>query len=405
MGTETGIRRLASRPAVLVLADGTVFRGAAFGARCVRTGEVCFNTSMTGYQEILTDPSYAGQIVAMTYTQIGNVGVNATDDESSTPWLSGFIVRELFEEPSSWRSEASLDTWLADAGIPGLSDIDTRALVRRIRDHGFQNAVLSTDPDQQNIDDLIDQARTAPDLAEIDLVEAVTCKAPYEWTEGTWPGVVGQLPGLQTPESALRVVAYDFGVKRNILRLLADHGFVVTVVPAGTSAAEVDAIGPDAVFLSNGPGDPAAIAGVPETIRELVDRYPTFGICLGHQILGRALGGTTKKLKFGHHGGNQPGKDLHTGQVAICAENHGYAVDADSLRAAGEPVEITHVNLNDQTVEGIAHQTRPVFSVQYHPEASPGPHDADYFFGRFRRMVERHKAGDAVTGASIAQEG
>jgi carbamoyl-phosphate synthase small subunit len=405
MGTETGIRRLASRPAVLVLADGTVFRGAAFGAKCVRTGEVCFNTSMTGYQEILTDPSYAGQMVVMTYTQIGNVGVNPTDDESGQPWLSAFIVRELFEEPSNWRSQASLDTWLAERGIPGLSDIDTRALVRRIRDHGFQNAALSTDPEQQDVDALLAAAREAPDLSEVDLVGTVTCEAPYEWSEGTWPGVVGQVPSATTPEQRLKVVAFDFGVKRNILRLLADHGFDVTVVPATTSAAAVDALGPDAVFLSNGPGDPAAVTGVPETVRELVDRYPTFGICLGHQILGRALGGTTAKLKFGHHGGNQPGKDLHSGQVAICAENHGYAVDAESLRAAGEPVEVTHVNLNDQTVEGIAHLERPVFSVQYHPEASPGPHDASYFFTRFRRMVELHKAGEPVTGASVAQEG
>jgi len=405
MGTENGIRRLASRPAVLVLADGTVFRGASFGAKCVRIGEVCFNTSMTGYQEILTDPSYAGQIVVMTYTQIGNVGVNATDDESPQPWLSGFVVRELFDTPSNWRSEASLDTWLADQGIPGLAEIDTRALVRRIRDHGFQNAVLSTDPEQQNIDALLDSARNAPDLGAVDLVGAVTCSRPYEWREGTWPGVEGQVPAAAPPDEKLHVVAYDFGVKRNILRQLVDHGFDVTVVPAGTSAADVDGIRPDAVFLSNGPGDPAAVEGVPETVRELVERYPTFGICLGHQILGRALGGTTTKLKFGHHGGNQPGKDMHTGQVAICAENHGYAVDAESLRAAGEPVEITHINLNDQTVEGIAHLERPVFSVQYHPEASPGPHDASYFFARFRRMVERHKAGENVTGASIAQEG
>jgi len=405
MGTSTGILRLASRPAVLVLADGTVFHGASFGARCVRTGEVCFNTSMTGYQEILTDPSYAGQIVVMTYTQIGNVGVNAMDDESNLPWLSGFVVRELCEAPSSWRAEASLDSWLADHGTPGLADIDTRALVRRIRDHGFQNAAMSTDPEQQNIDALVEAARSAPDLGEVDLVGAVTCARPYPWSEGSWPGVEGQLLAAEIPATKLHVVAYDFGVKRNILRQLVDHGFDVTVVPAGTSAEDVDTIDPDAVFLSNGPGDPAAVAGVPETVRELVERYPTFGICLGHQILGRALGGKTTKLKFGHHGGNQPGKDLHTGQVAICAENHGYAVDADSLRAAGEPVEITHVNLNDQTVEGIAHLERPVFSVQYHPEASPGPHDASYFFSRFRRMVEQHKAGKAVTGASIAREG
>mgnify|MGYP001819453886 CR=1 FL=1 len=248
-----------------------------------------------------------------------------------------------------------------------------------------------------------DQARNAPDLSEIDLVGAVTCSAPYQWTEGTWPGVGGQLPRAEVPDQKFRVVAFDFGVKRNILRLLADHGFDVTVVPAGTTAAEVDGIGPDAVFLSNGPGDPAAVEGAPETVRDLVDRYPTFGICLGHQILGRALGGSTKKLKFGHHGGNQPGKDLHTGRVAICAENHGYAVDADSLREAGEPVEITHVNLNDGTVEGLAHRERPLFSVQYHPEASPGPHDAAYFFDRFRQMAERVADGESVSGAEVAR--
>ena len=405
MGTETGMRRFANRPAILVLADGTVFRGTSFGAQCVRTGEVCFNTSLTGYQEILTDPSYAGQIVVMTCTQIGNVGINATDDESKSPWLSGFVVREQFETPSNWRSDGSLDTWLADQEIPGISEIDTRALVRHIRDHGFQNGVLSTDPAQQDVDVLTDAARDAPDLGTVDLVGAVTCKTPYEWNEGSWPGVEGQLPGDAIPDEQFHVVAFDFGIKRNILRCLVDHGFRVTVVPAGTSAAEVDGIGPDAVFLSNGPGDPASVVGAPATVRELVDRYPTFGICLGHQILGRALGGTTTKLKFGHHGGNQPGKDLHSGKVAICAENHGYAVDADSLRAAGEPVEITHINLNDQTVEGIAHLERPVFSVQYHPEASPGPHDAGYFFSRFRRMVERHKAGESVTGATIAREG
>ncbi len=404
MGTATGISLLARRPAVLVLADGTVFQGAAFGAECVRTGEVCFNTSLTGYQEILTDPSYAGQLVAMTCTQIGNVGVNAIDDESERPWLSGFIVRELFSEPSNWRSQAPLDSWLAEQGIPGLADIDTRALVRRIRDHGFQNAALSTDPARQDVDALLEAARGAPDLSDVDLVGAVTCEHPYEWTEGTWMGVEGQLPPAEVPEQRFRVAALDFGVKRNILRLLVDHGFDVTVLPASATPDEVAEVGPDAVFLSNGPGDPAVLTEVAANVRVLVDRYPTFGICLGHQILGHALGGTTKKLKFGHHGGNQPGQDLHTGKVAICAENHGYAVDAESLRDAGEPVEITHVNLNDGTVEGLAHLERPVFSVQYHPEASPGPHDAAYFFARFRRMVEAVAAGESVTGASIAQE-
>ncbi|MDJ0869274.1 MAG: glutamine-hydrolyzing carbamoyl-phosphate synthase small subunit [Myxococcota bacterium] len=391
-------------PAVLALADGTVYRGAGFGAECVASGEVCFNTSMTGYQEIVTDPSYAGQIVAMTYTQIGNVGTNREDDESVRPFLSAFVVKELFERPSNWRAQRTLDESLRDAGVPGLAGIDTRALVRRIRDHGFQVGVLSTDPGQQDADALVEQARGTAGLDGRDLVAEVTCDAPYEWREGLWDGIGGQLPRRERPEPRLRVVAYDFGVKRNILRLLVEHGFDVTVVPATTPAAETLALEPDALFLSNGPGDPDAVQGVRPIVRELVDRLPTFGICLGHQILGLSLGGSTSKLKFGHHGGNQPGQDLATKKVAICAENHGYAVEAESLRAAGEPVEITHRNLNDQTVEGLAHATRPLFSVQYHPEASPGPHDAAYLFGRFRDMVLRHKNGEAVSGVAIAQE-
>jgi carbamoyl-phosphate synthase small subunit len=391
------------RPASLVLADGTVYRGRAHGAVALRGGEVCFNTSLTGYQEILSDPSYAGQIVVMTYPQIGNVGTNGLDMESERPFLSGFVVKEFFDVPSSWRSEASLEAFLAEHGVPTLSAIDTRALVRRIRDGGFQNGVLSTDPAQQDEADLRARARALPSLDGRDLVAGVTCRAPYRWSEGTWGGVAGQLPRRPRPEPALRLVAYDFGIKQNILRLLVDHGFDVTVVPARTSAAEVRALRPQAVFLSNGPGDPAAVEGVRENVRALAGEYPMFGICLGHQILGLALGGTTRKLKFGHHGGNQPGQDLATRKVAICAENHGYAVEAESLRRAGEAVEITHVNLNDDTVEGLAHAARPLFSVQYHPEASPGPHDAGYFFGRFREMVTRHHAGEKVSGAAIAK--
>jgi carbamoyl-phosphate synthase small subunit len=392
------------KSARLVLADGTVYRGFSFGAEAVRSGEVVFNTSMTGYQEILTDPSYAGQIVTMTYTQIGNVGVNPADEESARPFLEGFVVKELCEFPSSWRSEGELGGYLREAGVPGLSGIDTRALVRRIRDHGAQVAVLSTDPTVQDEDELIARARRAPGLDGVDWVDAVSCREAYEWREGAWPGIQGQPPRPSRPTPTLRVVAYDFGVKRNILRLLVEHGFDVTVVPAKTTAAEALALEPDAIFLSNGPGDPEAVQGVRDTVRELSHAKPLFGICLGHQILGLALGGTTEKLKFGHHGGNQPGKDLATGKVAICAENHGYAVDAESLRTAGESVEITHVNLNDGTVEGLAHTERPVFSVQYHPEASPGPHDASFFFGRFRELVERHLAGEKVTGAQIARE-
>jgi carbamoyl-phosphate synthase small subunit len=366
---------------------------------------VCFNTSLTGYQEILTDPSYAGQIVTMTYPQIGNVGTNALDMESERPFLAGFVVKEFFDVPSSWRSERSLQTFLADQGVPAISGIDTRALVRRIRDHGFQSGVLSTDPAHQDERELLALARAVPPLDGRDLVAEVTCRAPHRWTEGLWAGVEGQVPRPPRPTPSYRLVAYDFGIKSNILRLLVEHGFDVTVVPARTTAAEVRALEPHAVFLSNGPGDPAAVEGVREPVRELAREYPVFGICLGHQILGLALGGTTRKLKFGHHGGNQPGQDLTTRQVAICAENHGYAVEAESLRRAGEPVEITHVNLNDDTVEGLAHAERPLFSVQYHPEASPGPHDAAYFFGRFREMVARHHAGERVSGAAIAKGG
>lgn len=396
---------LAPAPAALALADGTVYRGRAFGARTIESGEVVFNTSMMGYQEIATDPSYAGQIVAMTYTQIGNVGVNGMDDEARKPFLSGFVVKELFDVPSNYRSRGTLDGLLAAAGVPGLSGIDTRSLVRRIRDGGAQVGVLSTDPAVQDSAELIARARKAPGLDGHDWVARVTCDAAYVFDEGAWPGIDGQLHRAARPGTPLKIVAYDFGVKRNILRLLVEQGFEVTVVPATTPAADALAMNPDGIFLSNGPGDPAAVEGVQAIVRELVEHKPVFGICLGHQILGLALGGTTRKLKFGHHGGNQPGKDLATGKVAICAENHGYAVEAESLRAAGEAVEITHINLNDGTVEGLAHAARPLFSVQYHPEASPGPHDAAYFFSRFRQLVERTAAGEKVTGAEICRAG
>ena len=392
-------------PAALALADGTVYRGRAFGAKTVKSGEVVFNTSLTGYQEIATDPSYAGQIVTMTYTQIGNVGVNVMDDESRKPFLSGFVVKELFDAPSNYRAEGDFDAKLAEAGIPGIAGIDTRALVRRIRDGGAQVGVLSTDPEVQGTDALVELARQAPGLDGVDWVANVTTPTKYDFDEGIWAGVDGQLPRPERPGQKLKVVAYDFGVKKNILRLLVEQGFDVTVVPATTPASEALAMNPDGIFLSNGPGDPEAVEGVQPIVRELVQQKPVFGICLGHQILGLALGGKTRKLKFGHHGGNQPGKDLATGRVAICAENHGYAVEAESLRAAGEPVAITHVNLNDETVEGIAHETKPLFSVQYHPEASPGPHDAQYFFTRFREMVERSAAGESVTGAQICGAG
>ncbi len=389
-------------PARLVLADGTSYRGSAFGARTVGVGEVCFNTSLMGYQEILTDPSYAGQIVVMTYTQIGNVGVNREDDESERPRLEGFVAKEVFEQASNWRSQESLPAFLERTGVPGIAGIDTRALVRRIREGGAQIGVLSTDAAQQDEAELLRRARGAAPLDGRDLAAEVTCAAPYDWTQGRWRGIEGQVPRPARPEPSYRLVAYDFGIKRSIVRRLVEQGFDVTVVPATTTAAQALSHRPDGIFLSNGPGDPAAVAGIREHVRTLAQSLPIFGICLGHQILGLALGGKTVKLKFGHHGGNQPGQDLATKKVAICAENHGYAVDAPSLAAAGEPVEITHVNLNDGTVEGLAHRTRPIFSVQYHPEASPGPHDAVYFFSRFREMVRRHKAGEKVTGAQIA---
>lgn len=390
-------------PALLALADGTVYRGTGFGARGIGIGEVCFNTSITGYQEILTDPSYAGQIVTMTYTQIGNVGVNREDEEAARPFLSGFVVKEVFDAPSNWRAQESLGNYLKRHGVVGISNLDTRALVRRIRDLGFQMGVISTDPTQQDAAQLVKLAKEAPSLDGRDLAATVTCAKPYVWSEGRWPGIDGQLPRASAATQRLKVVAYDYGVKRNILRLLHDHGFDVTVVPAHTPAKDALALKPDAIFLSNGPGDPAAVKDAPAIVRELVEQKPVFGICLGHQILSLALGGTTRKLKFGHHGGNQPNQDAQTRRVAICAENHGYAVDPESLRAVGEPVEITHRNLNDDTIEGIAHCKRPLFSVQYHPEAAPGPHDASFFFQRFYEMTRRHRAGEKVTGAQIAK--
>jgi carbamoyl-phosphate synthase small subunit len=318
------------------------------------------------------------------------------------PFLQGFVAKEVFEVPSNWRSREPLGSYLYRHGVPGIAGIDTRALVRRIRDGGAQVGVLSCDPEHQDEDALLERARSEPGLDGRDLVAEVTCDEPYEWTEGLWKGVSGQLPREEHPGERHRLVAYDFGLKRNIARQLVAHGFEVTVVPATTPASEALALDPDAIFLSNGPGDPAGVSDVQENVRELAARKPLFGICLGHQILALALGGSTRKLKFGHHGGNQPGQDVATKKVAICAENHGYAVDADSLRNAGEPVVVTHINLNDGTVEGLAHSEKPLFSVQYHPEASPGPHDAAYFFDRFREMVSRHKAGEAVTGEQIA---
>jgi carbamoyl-phosphate synthase small subunit len=373
------------KEAYLALEDGTVFRGSGFGAAAVATGELVFNTSMTGYQEILTDPSYCGQLVAMTYPEIGNVGVNPEDVEARRPFVEGFIVKEYWDLPSNWRARRSLHAYLEEHGIPGIQGLDTRALVRHIRDRGALNAVLAHGGDDSP-DTLVDRAKAAPSMEGRDLVQAVTCAEAYEWNEGGWD-LVG---GYRKPDSggAYRVVAYDFGIKRNILRNLVDLGCEVRVVPADTPARDVLALRPDGVFLSNGPGDPAAAPYAARHVRDLVGAVPMFGICLGHQILGLALGGATYKLKFGHHGGNQPVMDLATRKVEMTSQNHGFAVDVESLRGAAE---LTHVNLNDETVEGLRHRDAPVFSVQYHPEASPGPHDAKYLFRRFVDLMETEK--------------
>ena len=361
-------------PALLALADGRVFRGEALGALGEAHGEVVFNTSMTGYQEILTDPSYRGQIVVMTYPLIGNYGINDEDVESSRPWVNGFAVKEASRSSSSWRARRTLHEYLADTGVVAIQGIDTRALTRHIRDHGAQEGVISsTDVDERR---LVAHARALPGLVGRDLVAEVTVDRPYTWTEGLWTREAGH--GQAPPARRHRVVAYDSGIKHNILRQLAALGCEVTVVPANTAAEAIREMRPDGVFLSNGPGDPEAVPYQIESVRGLLGRVPVFGICLGHQILGLAAGGRTYKLPFGHHGANHPVKDLLTGRVEITAQNHGFAVDPASMEAGGW--EISHVNLNDGTCEGMRHRELPVFSVQYHPEASPGPHDSHYLF-------------------------
>ncbi len=376
-------------PALLALEDGSTWPGTALGAIGERAGEVIFNTAMTGYQEVLTDPSYYGQIVVMTAPHIGNTGVNLEDEESARPWLSGFAVRAASPRVSSWRANAALDQYLRDHGVVGITGLDTRALVRHIREAGALRGVISSaDPDPQR---LIDAARAAPSMEGLDLVPYVTCAEPYHWAEAgdrCWVLGDGGASSTQDPtpstQHLFHVVAYDFGIKRNILRLLVDRGCRVTVVPANTPAAGALALKPDGVFLSNGPGDPAAVTYGVKAVRDLLGKAPVFGICLGHQILGLALGGTTYKLRFGHHGGNQPVRFSDTGQVEISSHNHGFAVDPKSLP---EGVEITHVNLNDGCCEGMRARDLRAFSVQYHPEAAPGPHDAAYLFGQFIELM------------------
>jgi len=367
--------------AYLALADGKVFEGEHFGAEGEVDAEIVFNTSMSGYQEVITDPSYCGQMVAMTYPLIGNYGVNPQDFESDRPHLSGFIIKELSSIASNWRSTGKLEDFLKEFGIIGIQGIDTRALTRRIREKGAQQAVLSTvtrDPDE-----LIRKAQNSQGLEGKDMVKEVTCQSAYDWEEGEWD-IFKPSPNVAADKKFF-VVAYDFGIKRNILRKLVTAGCRVRVVPASTSAEEVLALKPDGVFLSNGPGDPEGVSYAIKNIKFLLGKIPIFGICLGHQILNLALNGQTFKLRFGHHGGNQPVMDTQSKKVEITSQNHGFAVAPESV---GPSIDVTSINLNDQTVEGIRHKKWPIFSVQYHPEASPGPHDSSHLFQQFANLMK-----------------
>ena len=374
--------------AVLVLGDGSVFEGYGFGAAATNVGEVCFNTSMTGYQEIMTDPSYAGQIITFTFPHIGNVGANPDDHETSVPAALGMITRQLPTDPANWRSEATLTDWMERHSLPGIAGIDTRALTRRIRDGGAPNGVLCHAPDGKfDIEALTATAREWPGLAGMDLAIEVTRDAETTWQEGSWD-IATSTHRTTTPKH--RVVAMDFGCKHNILRCLTDAGCDVTVVPAETDAATILAMKPDGVFLSNGPGDPAATANYAAMqIAGLIDAgMPIFGICIGHQLMALAMGATTRKMERGHRGANHPVKDLATGQIEITSQNHGFVVDPDSLPRS---LEVTHLSLFDGSIEGLRHRDKPAFCVQYHPESSPGPHDSRYLFDRFTALMEERK--------------
>lgn len=384
------------KPAVLALEDGSIFHGLAFGADATVAGECVFNTSMTGYQEIITDSSYFGQIVTMTAVQIGNYGITAEDDEAATPMCSGFVVQELSPIASNWRSQQDLSTYLQTHGIPGISEVDTRALTKKLRVDGSMKCCISTLPISD--EEAVARARNWHDIAGSDYVEDVTCKEPYIWGADDATRFNAPYLPVQTSFGAhaehtqrFRVAAFDLGAKYTIFRKLIRHGFDVQVFPAKASADMIREYAPDGLFLSNGPGDPAALYYMHRTVNALLPELPIFGICLGHQMLTHALGGKTFKLKFGHRGGNQPVQNLETGRVSITAQNHGFATDPDSLAAGGGMV--TEINLNDQTVEGLRHKELPVFSVQYHPEAAPGPNDADPLFEDFYRLIESRVAG------------